>query len=75
MGWKNHHLKVKPVIMRDGITKEIVRRFESMSEAVKVMDIQHYRLMHAVRTGTEWEGYLWEFADKVESVGNQHDRP
>jgi len=57
--------------MRDGITKEIVRRFESMSEVVKVMDIQPYRLMHAVRTGTHWEDYYYELDTKEggESIG------
>ena len=73
MGWKNHHLKVKPVIMRDGITKEIVRRFNSMGEAAEHMDGQYLRLLHAIRTKTIWEGHLWEYAPKEED--NNYGRP
>ena len=69
---KNHHL-CKPVQMRNPITKHIVRRFNSMGEAVKEMDILHYRLIHAIKTKTEWDGYLWEYAPKEED--NNHVRP
>lgn len=60
---QNHHQR-KPVIMRDPKTKEIVRRFNSMVEAAEHMDGQYLRLLHAIRSKTIWEGYLWEQAPK-----------
>lgn len=67
---KNHHL-CKPVYMRNPVTYHIVRRFNSMGEAVKETGTPHKRLMYAIKTKTEWDGYLWEHAPKDED--SDHD--
>lgn len=66
MAKRKHHFS-KPVIMRDPYTKAIVRRFDNMSQASEHMDGQYLRLLHAIRSKTVWEGFLWEH-DKGERV-------
>ena len=48
------------IVARKTPTGEIVKRYESIREAMNDMNIIQWRLYHAMRMGEEYEGYYWE---------------
>ena len=67
---KPHGLN-KPVLMIHPMTREVVRRFESMTEAIDTMDPRTYMIRLAIKTGNLFQNHFWEFEKKEGDARDQ----
>ena len=68
---KKPHGLNKPVLMIDPMTQRVVRRFESMTEAIDTMDPRTYMIRLAIKRKDLFKNHLREFEKKQggESIG------
>ena len=53
--------EVTPIVQLNTESKEVIETFESVEQAIEELGLNQPNLMRALKNGTKYKGFLWDF--------------